>query len=165
MKDFKFNTLRETTAPATEGQGDYDETQMAEQRLIWNLGKLGTKLEENYEKTNDRSNAENNPKPSKINPGKAPGRPQIDPSTLPEYRRTKKNHMVPQSWPKSHESRPKVGPKRPVCDPGGTPKSTKKRPRPKKALRKMAPEAVFNDFLDHLCSKSHSRSILGGSEP
>ena len=32
-------------------------------------------------------------------------------------------------------------------------------------LPKMAPEAVFIDFLRHLRSKSHSRSILGGSEP
>ena len=32
-------------------------------------------------------------------------------------------------------------------------------------LPKMAPEAVFVDFLRHLRSKSHSRSILGRSEP
>jgi len=73
--------------------------------------------------------------------------------------------MVAQSWPKSHESRPKVGPKSPVWDPSWTQKSTKNRPGPKKALPEMAPETIFIDFLRHLRSKSHSRSILGGSEP
>ena len=73
--------------------------------------------------------------------------------------------MSPHSLPKSHESRLKVGPKSPVWDPSWTQKSSKKRPGPKKALPKMVPEAVFMNFLRHLRSKSHSRSILGGSEP
>ena len=73
--------------------------------------------------------------------------------------------MSPHSSPKSHESRPKVGPKRPVRDPSWTQKSTENRPGPKKVLPKMAPEAIFIDFLRHLRSKSHSRSILGRSEP
>ena len=72
--------------------------------------------------------------PLKIHPGRAPGTTKIDPSTLPEHLRTKKNHLLAHSWPKSHESRPKVGPKWPVRDPSGTPKSTKKRPGAKKAL-------------------------------
>ena len=103
--------------------------------------------------------------PLKILPGRHPERPKIDPSTLPEHPRAKKNHLLAHSWPKSRESRPKVGPKRPVWDPSWTPKSTKKRHRAKKELPKMAPEAVFIDFLDHLRSKSHSKSIWGGSEP
>ena len=73
--------------------------------------------------------------------------------------------MVAQSWPKSRESRPKVAPKWPIWDPSGTPKSTKRRPRMEKALPKMAPEAVFIDFLDHRRSELLSGSILGGSEP
>ena len=73
--------------------------------------------------------------------------------------------MSPHRWAKSHESRPKVGPKSPVWDPSWTQKSTKNRPGPKKALPEMAPETIFIDFLRHLRSKSHSRSILGGSEP
>ena len=101
----------------------------------------------------------------KIPPGRHPEAPKIDPSTVPEHPRSKEKHMVAQSWPKSRESRPKVGPKWPVWDPSGTPKSTKKRPGAKKALPKMAPEAFVIDFLHHLRSKSHSRSILGGSEP
>ena len=101
----------------------------------------------------------------KIPPGRDPEAPKIDPSTVPEHPRSKEKHMVAQSWPKSRESRPKVGPKWPVWDPSGTPKSTKKRPGAKKALPKMAPEAFVIDFLHHLRSKSHSRSILGGSEP
>ena len=103
--------------------------------------------------------------PPKIHPGRALGTTKIDPSTLPEHPRAKKNHLLAHSWPKSRESRPKVGPKRPVWDPSWTQKSTKKQPGPTKVLPKMAPEAVFVDFLRHLRSKSHSRSILGGSEP
>ena len=42
----EFNTLRETTAPATGGQGNRGETQTVEQQLIWNWAKLGPKLEQ-----------------------------------------------------------------------------------------------------------------------
>ena len=73
--------------------------------------------------------------------------------------------MVAQSWRKSRESRPKVAPKWPIWDPSGTPKSTKKRPGAKKALPKMAPEAVFIDFLDRRRSESLSGPVLGRSEP
>ena len=96
----------------------------------------------------------------KIPPGRHPEAFKIDPSTVPEHPRSKEKHMVAQSWPKSRESRPKVGPKWPVRDPSGTPKSTKKRPGAKKALPKMAPEAVFSDFLDCRRSESLSRAIL-----
>merc|ERR1712078_49188 len=101
----------------------------------------------------------------KIPSGRDPETPKIDPSTVPEHPRSKEKHMVAQSWPKSRESRPKVVPKWPVWNPSGTPKSTKERPGAKKALPKMAPEAVVIDFSRHLRSKSHSRWILGGSEP
>ena len=101
----------------------------------------------------------------KIPTGRHPEASKIDPSTVPEHPRSKEKHMVAQSWRKSRESRPKVAPKWPIWDPSGTPKSTKKRPGAKKALPKMAPEAFVIDFLHHLRSKSHSRSILGGSEP
>ena len=59
-----FNTLRATTAPATEGPANQGHAPTAEQRLIWNLDKLGTKLEQNYDATNDQSNAEKDPKSS-----------------------------------------------------------------------------------------------------
>ena len=64
----------------------------------------------------------------KIPHGRHPETPKIDPSTVPEHPRGKEKHMVAQSWPKSHESRPKAGPKWPVRDPRRTPKTTKKVP-------------------------------------
>ena len=41
-----FNALRETTAPATGGQGNRGETQTVEQQLMRNLDELGTKFEQ-----------------------------------------------------------------------------------------------------------------------
>ena len=59
-----FNTLRATTAPATEGPCNQGKAPTAEERLIWNWDKLRTKLEQNYDATNDHSNAEKDPKSS-----------------------------------------------------------------------------------------------------
>ena len=53
----EFTTLRETAAPATEGQGNRGETQTVEQQLIRNWAKLGTELEQKQNATNDQSNA------------------------------------------------------------------------------------------------------------
>ena len=53
----EFTTLRETAAPATEGQGNKGETQTVEQQLIRNWAKLGTELEQKQKGTNDQSNA------------------------------------------------------------------------------------------------------------
>ena len=53
----EFTTLRETAAPATEGQDNRGETQTVEQQPIRNWAKLGTELEQKQKATNDQSNA------------------------------------------------------------------------------------------------------------
>ena len=116
---------------------------------------------------NSKENQRENP--SKIHPGRAPGTPKIDPSTLPEHPGTKKNHMGPQSWPKSHESRPKVGESQPKVVPRSSPlepAGVQNRPKissgtEKRALRtprdalfatfgvRVRPESRFSSMFDH----------------
>ena len=116
----KFTTLRETAAPATEGQGNRGETQTVEQQLFRNWAKLGTELEQKQKATNDQSNAQNHPK-SCQNPCR-----EASPDTLNRSQPSRapwskeKSHVTPKLAKKSRksaESRPKEASLGPKLDP------------------------------------------------
>ena len=130
---FLFTTLRETAAPATEGQGNRGETQTVEQQLIRNWAKLGTELEQKQKGTNDQSNAQNHPKsfqnpcreasPDTLNRSSEPPRA---PSSKEKSHATPK---LPKKSRKSAESRPKEA----ILGPQWDPKINQKRARDRKS--------------------------------
>ena len=142
-----FTTLRETAAPATEGQGNRGETQTVEQQLIRNLDKLGTKLEQKWKATNDQSDAENDPKSSQNPCREAP------PDTLnrsPEPPRApsskEKSHVTPQFAKKSRKSA-ESRPKEPSLGPKLDPKIDQKPARPEKSAPQDGAGSGFHRFL------------------
>ena len=101
-------------------------------------------------------------------PGGSPGHPESGPGPSPSTLEQRKNICDPtgaKKSRKSHESRPKVGPKRPSCDPSGTPKSTKNEPGTENVRSETASEAILFDVVRRCRSQSISRSILGRSKP
>ena len=127
-----LNRCAETAAPSTDGQGELGAEAREGQQADRTLGKVWTNLEQNQDATNDRNDAENHRKSSRNSsregPQDSPSRSRHPPRAPSSEEKPHVTQQMPKKSRKSAPSRPKVAPKRPFWDPGGTPKSTKIEP-------------------------------------
>ena len=161
----QFKPLRGDRRPPTDGQGELGARAREGQQADRTLGKVWTNLEQNQDATNDRNDAENHRKSSQNSSREGPG---IVPNRSRHPPRAPSSEEKPHGAPKlakksrkSAESRSKMASLGPKWDP----KIDKKTTRSEKSVPKMAPEAVFIDFLDRRRSESLPRPVLGRSEP
>ena len=148
MKLLNINLTRSARPPPLQlraGQPRPEPT--ARQRLIWNLDKLGTNLEQNLDATNDRSDAKIHPKfsknPSREAPRDIQNRSQHCPRAPSIEGKTHGGPKMAKKSRKSAESRSKMASLGPKWDP----KIDKKTTRSEKSDPQDGAGSGFHRFL------------------
>ena len=164
-----FKPLRGDRRPPTDGQGELGAKAREGQQTDRTLGKMWTNLDQNQGRHEWTTRRRESPKiVPKFLPGWSRDRPKSSPAPSPstlERRKTTCDPTVAQKVAKVGPSRPKVAPKRPFWNPGGTPKSTKIEP----GAEKVTPGGRFFPFFPpsrtEVAFRTHAGSVLGGSDP